>query len=153
MKTLLVTLFLLIASVANAQPNTAGPCPALTTLAVNPGYVCITPASVAEHNMPNDPLTSTAVVRYDLLFFAPGVDTATAAPIQTINLGKPALNAAGVFWLQRAELGAIPVGQQYKARVVTVGNTTASGRSPESNPFGRSSTQGPGAPDGVVVVP
>ncbi len=153
MKKLLFLLFILFAAPAMAQPNTAGPCPTTTALAVNPGYFCVTPSSVAEHNMPNDPLTSTAVVRYDILFFAPGVDTATGAPVQTINIGKPALNAAGVFWVQRAELSAIPVGQQYKARVVAVGNTVASARSPESNPFGRSSTQPPAAPDAVVAVP
>lgn len=140
---------LLCAAPAFAQ---TGPCPTATDLVANPSWICVTPSSVAEHNVPTDPLVAASIARYDLLFFAPGADSATAAPVQTVSLGKPALNAQGVFWLQRSELGAIPVGQAYRARVVAVGATgVVSARSPESNPFGRATTGGPTAPTALVV--
>lgn len=145
-----VAILLSFASSALAQ---SGPCPTSTATAVNPTWVCITPASAAEHTA-NDPVTGLPiVVRYDLLFFAPGVDTSTGSPVQTVNIGKPTLNAQGVMWLQRSELGAIPVGQLYKARVIAIGQgTLVSARSPESNPFGRSSQQSPSAPTLVSIV-
>jgi hypothetical protein len=102
--------------------------------------------------MPANPLEAGTIARYDLLFFAPGADTATASPVQTIPLGKPSLNPSGVFWVARSELGALPVGQQYRARVVAVGATgLVSPRSPESNPFGRASGTAPVAPTAVYV--
>ena len=130
-----------------------GSCPPGTTLAVNPQWVCITPSTDANagHNA-TDPLTGVPVVsRYDLLFFAPGVDSATGNAVQTINIGKPTMNAQGALWLQRSELAAIPVGQQYRARVVAVGPNGTSPRSAESNPFGRSSSPSPAAPVSVSL--
>ncbi len=147
-KLLFGLVYLAVASAAQAQPNTAGPCPSVTTLSVNPQWMCI--EAPTTHTV-TDPLASNYIDRYDLLFFAPGVDTATGSPVQTINIGKPALNVANVMWIQRAELGAIPVGQQYRARVVAVGLSASSGRSPESNPFGRSGTSTPTAPGRVVL--
>lgn len=140
--------FLLAAVPAYAQ---TGPCPTSLALVVNPTLICVEPSSAAAHNATN-PLDTATIARYDVLFFAPGVDTVTGAPIQTIPIGKPALNASGVFWVTRSELGAIPVGQQYRARVVAVGVTDlASGRSPESNPFGRSTGLVPAAPATISV--
>ena len=144
---------MLVGLLALSTPAAAqtGACPADLTLSVNPTSVCVTPSSAAAHNA-TDPLSATTIVRYDLLFFAPGVDTSTGSPVQTVDLGKPALNAQGAFWLQRAELGAIPVGQQYRARVVAVGATGGvSARSPESNPFGRATAGTPTAPTSVAI--
>jgi len=132
-----------------------GACPSAMTLTVNPTWVCFMPDldPTSGHNA-TDPLTGQPVVtRYDLLFFAPGVDSATGAPIQTISMGKPTLNAQNAVWLQRGELAAIPVGQQYRARVVAVGPAGTSPRSAESNPFGRSSLPLPRAPARVSVTP
>ena len=147
---LAITAVLVYGAAAHAQ---TGACPTGTAIAVTPNWVCITPSTDPStgHNA-TDTLTGQPVVsRYDLLFFAPGVDTATAAPTQTINIGKPTLNAQGAMWLQRSELAALPVGQQYRARVVAVGPNGASPRSPESNPFGRSSSPLPAAPVQVSV--
>lgn len=140
-------LSLVFSATAFAQ---SGPCPTSLAVAVNPNWVCVDPGT---DYLTNDPVTGAPIVsRLDLLFFAPGVDSATGAPIQTINIGKPTLTN-GVAWLQRAELQAIPVGQQYRARLVAVGPDGVSGRSPESNPFGRKALQVPLAPDRVSVVP
>lgn len=149
-KFLLVLLAVLVYAPAYAQ---SGACPENATLVVNPQWVCFMPSldPTSGHDA-IDPLTNTPLVsRYDLLFFAPGVDTATGNPVQTINVGKPTLNPQSAVWLQRAELGAIPVGQQYRARVVAVGATGTSPRSTESNPFGRSSSQLPAAPRSISV--
>lgn len=149
-KFFLALLGLLVYAPAYAQ---TGACPTSMALVVSPSWICMTPSvdPAGGHNA-TDPLTGQPVVaRYDLLFFAPGVDTATGAPIQTINIGKPTVNAQGAAWLQRSELAAIPVGQQYRARVVAVGPNGTSPRSAESNPFGRSSLPMPSAPARVSV--
>lgn len=149
-KLLLAILAVLVYAPAYAQ---TGACPSSMAVAVSPTWVCIMPSldATGGHNAV-DPVTNVPVVsRYDLLFFAPGVDSATGAPIQTINIGKPTLNAQNALWLQRAELAAIPVGQQYRARVVSVGPNGTSPRSAESNPFGRSSSPSPAAPTRVSV--
>lgn len=147
-KLILACLLSAIPSIAFAQ---SGACPTATTLVTNPNWVCLEPSP--DHNtlrpLTNDP----AVSRYDLLFFAPGVDTSTASPVQTINIGKPTLNAQGVAWLERTELVAIPVGQQYRARAVAVGPDGVSPRSPESNPFGRTTLTVPRAPARVSISP
>jgi hypothetical protein len=150
MKKIVFAIGLLLSMSASAYAQT-GPCPSGTGVAANPNWICVDPA--ADYTT-NNPVTGVPVVsRVDLLFFAPGVDTATGAPVQTINIGKPTLNAQGVAWLQRAELQAIPVGQQYRARAVAVGPDGVSARSPESNPFGRSAPQVPLAPEQISVVP
>jgi hypothetical protein len=138
-----------VASPAFAQ---TGACPSATDLAPNPTHACGIPSSVAEHNQPANPLEAGTIASYEILFFAPGVDTATAAPVQTIAIGKPALNTSGVFWVARAELAALPVGQAYRARLVAVGATgIRSARSAESNPFGRASGTAPVAPTAIFV--
>jgi hypothetical protein len=139
--------FFAFSATANAQ---TGPCPTSTALVVNPQWVCV--AASVDHAA-TDPLTGQpAVTRYDLLFFAPGVDTAIGNATQTIPVGKPTPNAQNAMWLQRAELQAIPLGQQYKARAVAVGPGGTSARSGESNPFGRSNLTAPAAPGQTSVV-
>jgi hypothetical protein len=139
------------AAVAHAQ---TGACPTSTALTVNPnGWVCVTPAPDygATTLAPDGVTIVPAVVRLDLLLFAPGVDTATGTPSNTVNLGKPAANQQGAVWAQVAQVTAIPKGQQWKARVVSVGQPLTAGgaaqvspRSPESNPF--LAAQPPAAP-------
>jgi hypothetical protein len=147
--TILALILLALPALATAQ---TGPCPSATDLAPNPTHACVIPSSVAEHNVPANPLEAGTIARYDLLFFAPGADTATATPVQTIPVGKPTLNSSGVFWIARSELAALPVGQAYRARVVAVGSTgLVSPRSPESNPFGRASGTAPVAPTAIFV--
>jgi hypothetical protein len=147
--TIFALIGLLLPAAALAQ---TGPCPSATDLAPNPTHACGVPSSVAEHNMPANPLEAGTIASYELLFFAPGADTATAAPVQTIPLGKPTLNTSGVFWIARSELAALPVGQAYRARLVAVGSTgLRSPRSAESNPFGRASGTAPVAPTAVFV--
>lgn len=151
-KLLLAFLAVLVYAPAYAQ---TGACPSGMTVSVNPTWVCIMP-DISPTNGHNaiDPVTLQPVVtRYDLLFFGPGVDSATATPTQTINIGKPTLNAQNALWLQRSELAAIPLGQQYRARVVAVGPNGTSPRSAESNPFGRSSNPVPAAPTLVSIPP
>jgi hypothetical protein len=145
------TLAFILALLPAAALAQTGPCPTDTDLAVSPTHACVAAGSVTEHNNPGTALVP-AVARYDLLFFAPGVDTATGTPVQTIPLGKPALNASGAFWVSRAELLALPVGQAYRARAVAVDTSgRVSARSPESNPFGRPSGTAPVAPTAVYV--
>jgi hypothetical protein len=148
MKNLLLTLTAVFAFSATAHAQT-GACPTANTVVANPSWICLDPA--ADHSATNPVTGAPVVTRYDVLFFAPGVDTATGAPVQTINIGKPTLNLQNVAWLQRAELGAIPVGQQYRARVVAVGPDGVSGRSPESNPFGRTAPVLPTAPERLSI--
>ena len=151
-KLLLAFLALLVYAPAYAQ---TGACPASTTLSVGPTWVCIMPdVSATNGHNALDSLTGQPVVsRYDLLFFGPGVDSATGTPTQTINIGKPTLNAQNALWLQRSELSSLPVGQQYRARVVAVGPNGTSPRSAESNPFGRSSNPTPAVPVLISVPP
>jgi hypothetical protein len=160
-KLVLVASLFLAPAVAQAQ---TGACPTATTVAVNPsGWVCITPGADYNTMHPEPPIAGTTsvpvVVRVDLLLFAPGVDTATGTPTQTINIGKPTLNAQGAIWVQRPEIAALPTGQVYKARAVSVGQPATaggpaqvSGRSPESNPFTRAApVPAPLAPTAVRV--
>jgi hypothetical protein len=144
-----LSLFALVALASPAAAQT-GTCGADTTLVIGPTWICgeVVPAEHAKTN----PLDASTPASYALLFFAPGVDTATGAPVQTINIGKPVLNAQGAFWLQRAELAAIPLGQAYRARMVAVNAAgQVSARSPESNPFGRPTAGVPVAPTHVGV--
>lgn len=157
----LALLFSLFAVTAEAQ---TGACPTGSTLAVNPGgWVGITPGS--DYNtthLGSDGTTQLPnVVRMDLLLFDPSkTNTASDAPTQTINVGKPTRNAQGCVWVQVAEISTIPVGQQYKARVVAVGQPLTAGgaaqvsaRSPESNPFLRvAPSPAPLAPTAVSVL-
>jgi hypothetical protein len=158
----LTLLFVFIAATVQAQ---TGACPTSTAVAVNPGgWVCVTPASDHATMHPTPPITGVpqvpVVVRYDLLLFGPSVtDTATGAPTQTIDIGKPTINAQGALWVQRTEISSLPLNQQYRARVVAVGQPLTAGgpaqvspRSPESNPFLRlGPAPAPSAPTRVSV--
>jgi hypothetical protein len=146
----LLTLSALVLGIGSASAQT-GPCPTALDLAINPTVICVIPSSTADH-LRNDPLDTATIARYDVLFFAPGVNTATGTPVQVVNVGKPALNTDGVFWVTRSELASIPLGQQYRARVVAVNaSNAASARSPESNPFGRPTGTAPAAPSDLRV--
>lgn len=162
MKRLLLPLLVILATASAAQAQT-GACPTSTALTVNPGgWVCVTPGPdyTTTHLGPDGTTQLPNVVRMDLLLFGPAVtDTATGAPTQTIDIGKPARNAQGAVWTQVTALTTLPVGQQYKARVVAVGQPATaggpaqvSGRSPESNPFLRvAPSPAPTAPTAVAV--
>lgn len=144
-RTALALVLLLFASVAHAQ---TGACPTstATTTITTDAWVCIAPDT--DYNATDPGPNGTVVPRVvsvNLLLFGPAVtDTSTAAPtIPAINLGKPALNANNVVWVQVPALLTIPVGQLWKARSILTGNlddagvVKVSGRSPESNPFTR----------------
>lgn len=164
MRAYIIALTLLISSLFAAPASSqTGSCPVTTGLTTNPsGWVAIPPGPdyTLTHADPSGGTTPLPnVVRMDLLLFGPSVtDTATGAQTQTINIGKPAVNAQGCVWVHVPAITAIPVGQQYKARVVSIGQPNAagvaqvSGRSPESNPFIRlAPSPAPLAPLGVSV--
>lgn len=138
--------FCLTATLAGAQ---TGPCPTTTALSVNPTQICFNPSpdhDVVDLNVPR-------LVEYRIQFYAPGVDPATGQPTSEFSVGKPTPNAQGAIWLSRSELQAIPVGQQYRATGIAVGQQgRTSARSSASNPFGRTSSTPPAAP-GAPVVP
>lgn len=144
MRKLVLAALLLLATSLPAYAQT-GACPTSTALVVNPsGWVCITPATDYMTNTQDSTgATVPVVVRLDLLLFGPTkTNTATDAPDQTINIGKPTRNTSNAVWVQRSEISSLPMGQTYKARVVAVGQPATaggaaqvSGRSPESNPF------------------
>jgi hypothetical protein len=144
-KRVLFTLLFLLGLTSTAYAQT-GACPTTNTLVVvSTGWVCVTPA--ADYNVntlgPDGVTQVPIVVRMDLLLFNPTVtDTATGAPTLTVNIGKPSPNSNGAVWAQVSALTTIPQGQQFKARVVSVGQPLTAGgaaqvsaRSPESNPF------------------
>lgn len=142
----LMTLAVLMCFAVSAAAQT-GACPTTTALQVNPTWVCVVAST--DHNATE--LGQPKLVSYELQFYAPGVTPATGTPTQVVNIGKGTPNAQGAIWLQRSEVGAIPVGQAYKATVTAIGQGgLVSARSPESNPFGR--TSAPAAPPTVVVV-
>lgn len=160
-RTLLLVLGLLVApSLVHAQ---TGACPTSTAPVINPsGWVCITPGVDynTTHTSPTDGTTQLPnVVRMDLLLFDPTkTNTATDGATTTVNIGKPTRNAQGAVWVQVPEILAVPIGQQYKARSVAIGQPTATGvvqvsaRSPESNPFTRlAPSPAPLAPSGTSV--
>lgn len=164
-KTLCLTLLALLtlASTSAAQTPT-GPCPTTNTVTVvGAGWVCITPATdyTATTLAPDGVTQVPLVVKLSLLLFDPTkTNTATDAPTQTIDIGKPARdNANNSVWTQVAALTQIPTGQQWKARAVSVGQPLTAGgaaqvsaRSPESNPFIRvAPAPAPLAPLGVKV--
>src|SRR5688572_24599802 len=127
--TLTVALLLSFASASVAQ---TGGCTPGTTLAINPsGWVCITPTSQhTETTTAPPPGTGQVqtVVRYDLLLFNESVtNTATGAPTQTVDIGKPTINAQGALWVQVPAITQIPLNNTYKARVVTIGQPLTAG--------------------------
>lgn len=145
------------APAAHAQ---TGACPTGTAVVVTNGNVCITVDAV-DYMATFDPGTGSVptTVRLDLMLFAPGVNTATGTPTQVINIGKPAVNPQNAVWIVVPAVTSVPVGQQYKARVVAVGQPLTAGgpaqvsaRSPESNPFLRlAPSPAPPAPTAVAV--
>lgn len=163
LRTILIAALLLLGP-ASASFAQTGACSSSTALAVNPsGWVCVTPTSQhGETTTAPPPGTGQVptVVRYDLLLFNESVtNTATAPATQTIDIGKPTINAQGALWVQVPAITQIPLNNTYKARVVTVGQPLTAGgaaqvsaRSPESNPFERvAPPTAPLAPLGVAV--
>jgi hypothetical protein len=154
----------LLLSFASSSVAQTGACSTSTAPSINPsGWVCITPTS--QHGeTTNAPPPGTGqvptVVRYDLLLFNESVtNTATAPATQTVDIGKPTINAQGALWVQVPAVTQIPLNNTYKARVVTIGQpltaggaAQVSGRSPESNPFERvAPPTAPLAPSAVSV--
>lgn len=147
---------------ASAQAQT-GACPTGLTITIISGTpnICITPD--VDYNTLHDPGNGTSVptvVSLEILVFGPGANTATDAPIMpAINIGKPVRNTQGAVWAPVPQLLTITPGQQYKARVVAIGQPLTAGgaaqvsaRSPESNPFIRlAPAPAPRAPLGVSV--
>lgn len=132
-----------LALAATAEAQTAGACPTTNPgFQVNPTKGCFLPV-LAEHNAPPDPVSGAVkITRYDLLFFAEGVDVATATPIQITSIGKPTPNSLGSIWYgagTTTPLPSYPIGQRLKAVVVAVGAAGSSPRGVDatSNPFGQ----------------
>ena len=124
MKRLLLTFaFLLFASVANAQ------------LVTNPRTVQFTPS--ADHSAVTEN-GSQAVDRYELRIFFRGA----AAPLTSVDLGKPTPDASNTIRLEPPVLIGLPFGS-YIARVAAIG-AGGEGVSDPSNPF--DSILAPGVP-------
>lgn len=138
-----------------------GACPTSTAFATAPTRGCFFPV-LAEHNA-TDPVTGAPnymVARYDILYFAEGANVATATPVTTTAIGKPAPNAQGAIWFgagTATPLPAYPLGQRLKAVVVAVGPgglASPRGATNTSNPFGQSTpAPAPAAPSGMVYAP
>lgn len=135
----LTVIVLLFASSASAQ---TGACPTGNALVLNPTYVCFTASSdhdAVEFGVPK-------LDHYAYSVFLEGVNPDTGTPIQaSTSLGKPTPNAQGAIWIQRSDLGALPVATRMLTYVDTFGSNGAHVRSLASNPFGRTSQAAPAA--------
>jgi hypothetical protein len=149
-----------LGSCAVAEAQNACLTTSQTTFTPNPTRGCVV-VNLAEHNEV-DPVTQAArITRYDLLFYDEAVDPTNAAnaPIQTSPLGKPPVDAAGIFYFGQGAptpLPTYPAGRRLKALVVAVGPGGSSPRvvGAVSNPFGRSNpVTAPAAPPSVRMVP
>lgn len=142
----LALLVAFVGSFCNSAHAQTGACPTGTAVAVNPSGLVCAQVDVANYNsttsVSGGPQVPT-IVRLDLLLFGPTkTNTATDAPDQTIPIGKPTVNPQGAIWFNVPAIAALPAGQTWKARIVSVGQPTVTGapaqvsaRSPESNPF------------------
>lgn len=144
---------------ALAQAQT-GDCPPDPGFQISPTRGCFKPV-LAEHNQPPDPVTGAQkVTRYEVWYYAEGVDPATGQPVQAAtSIGKPTPNPQGAIWFGQGTatpLPAYPLGQRLRSLIVAVG---AGGSAPKlaaelSNSFGTGAVvTAPTAPSSYRLVP
>jgi hypothetical protein len=113
------------------------------TVVINPTTVLF--IASADHNATVTVAGQTVPVltRYELRIFLEGA----AAPVTTVDLGKPTPNAQNEVRMTPGELVGLPLGA-YTARVAAIGPAGESVSDP-SNPFAR--VRAPAAPTAVRV--
>jgi hypothetical protein len=131
MRTPALAVLIVLVALLTATPTRAE----AQTQVLNPRTLSFDPSADHGATLPDG---QPAVTRYEVRWFASGA----AAPLQVNDLGKPVPVGGRITVDMSTQIGMIPVGAGYVARVAAIG-PAGEGVSDPSNPFGRASPPTP----------
>lgn len=131
MRTPALAVLIVLVALLTATPTRAE----AQTQVLNPRTLSFDPSADHGATLPDG---QPAVTRYEVRWFASGA----AAPLQVNDLGKPVPVSGRITLDLSTQIGMIPIGSGYVARVAAIG-PAGEGVSDPSNPFGRASPPTP----------